>query len=111
MRMQTTAGHLRTGLRLFRGIIDRRNTIPVLGTVRLAAGQTCGTDLDVERPASPPTIGKMEGAAAIAYAGLSLLVGSLDGDEELEIAEANHSATVGFNGSEYRMASCAAADF
>lgn len=111
MRMQTTAGHLRTGLRLFRGIIDRRNTIPVLGTVRLADGKMTGTDLDMELSVALPTIGKMEGAAAIDYAGLSSLVGSLDGGEELEIAEANHSATVGFNGSEYRMASCAAADF
>lgn len=109
MKMQTTAGHLRAGLRLFRGIIQRRNTIPVLGTVRFADGRMIGTDLDVELSVALPTIGKMEGAAAIDYFGLDALVRHVD-DEELTITEANHSAAVSFNGSEYRMASCPVAD-
>lgn len=73
MRVQTTAGQLRAGLRLFRGIIQRRNTIPVLGMVRLADGNLTGTDLDMELSVALPTIGKMEGAAAIDWFGLNTL--------------------------------------
>ena len=111
MKMQTTAGQLRAGLRLFRGIISRRNTIPVLGTVRLADGKMTGTDLDMELSVALPTIGRMEGAAAIDWFGLDVLAGRLDPQEEVTIAEADHSAAVTFNGSDYRMASCAAADY
>ncbi len=42
MKMQTTAGQLTAGLRQFRGIIQKRNTIPVLGMVRFRGGAPDG---------------------------------------------------------------------
>ncbi len=42
MKMQTTAGQLVAGLRQFRGIIQKRNTIPVLGMVRFRGGAPDG---------------------------------------------------------------------
>lgn len=111
MKMQTTAGQLRAGLRLFRGIVHRRNTIPVLGTVKFADGRMTGTDLDMELSVALPTIGRMEGAAAIDWFGLDTLARHLEAREEVTITEADHSAAVAFNGSEYRMASCAVADY
>lgn len=111
MKMQTTAGQLRAGLRLFRGIIQRRNTIPVLGMVRLADGRLTGTDLDSELSVALPTIGAMEGAAAVDWFGLSALAGGIDDGEELTLTESGNTATVTFNGSEYRMASVPVGDF
>lgn len=111
MKVQTTAGQLRASLRLFRGIVQRRNTIPVLGMVRLANGRMTGTNLDMELSVAVPSIGAMEGAAAIDYFALSLLAGSVDDDEEVTVSEADQLATVKFNGSDYRMSSCAVSDF
>lgn len=111
MKVQTTAGQLRAGLRLFRGIIHRRNTIPVLGMVRFRDGRLTGTDLDTELSVALPSIGAMEGAAAIDWFGLDALAGNIDGGEEMTISEANNLATVAFNGSEYSMASLPVADF
>ena len=111
MKVETTAGQLRAGLRLFRGIIGSRNTIPVLGMVRLADGRLTGTDLDTELSVALPTIGAMEGQAAIDWRGLSALAGFVDADDQLTINEAEGLTTVAFNGSEYRMASLPASDF
>lgn len=111
MKMQTTAGQLVAGLRQFRGIIQKRNTIPVLGMVRFRGGRLTGTDLDRELSVALPTIGTMEGEAVVDYFGLAALAGCIDHDEDLTLTEAEHLATVAFNGSEYRMASCAAGDF
>jgi DNA polymerase-3 subunit beta len=102
---------LRAGLRLFRGIIQRRNTIPVLGTVRFSDGRLTGTDLDMELSVALPTIGKMEGEAAVDWFGLGTLAGCLDPDEEVTVSEDGGLAAVTFNGSDYRMASCAVSDF
>lgn len=111
MKMQTTAGQLVAGLRQFRGIIQKRNTIPVLGMVRFRGGHLTGTDLDRELSVTLPTIGSMEGEAVVDYFGLSALAGCIDRDEDLTLTEAEHLATVAFNGSEYRMASCPVGDF
>lgn len=111
MRVQMTAGQLAAGLRQFRGIIQRRNTIPVLGMVRLAGGCMTGTDIDMELSVALPTIGSMDGEAVIDYFGLAALSGCIDPDESLTLTESERLATVAFNGSEYRMASCAVNDY
>lgn len=111
MKVHTTAGHLRAATRLFRGIVNRCATVPVLGMVRLADGMVTGTDLGNELSVRLPTIGRMDGEAVIDFHGLSTLAGSIDADEELSITEADRTAAVTFNGSEYSMASCAVDDF
>jgi DNA polymerase-3 subunit beta len=111
MKVQTTAGQLRAGLRLFKGIISRRNTIPVLGTVLLRDGKLTGTDLDCEISVALPSIGPMEGAAAIDWFALSALANAIDRDDELSLDESDGVARVAFNGSDYRMPSIPPGDF
>lgn len=111
MKMQTTAGQLAAGLRLFRGVIARNYPIPVLGMVRLKDGRLTGTDLDMELSISMPSIGAMDGAAVIDWGSLQDLASCVDKDEELTVTDAEGLATVAFNGSAYRMASLPASDF
>lgn len=111
MKVMTTAGQLRAGLRLFRGIVNQRNTLPVLSTVRFGDGKLTGTDMDVEVSVALPSIGAMKGQAAIEWSALAALARYVDSDEELAISESDGLATVTFNGSEYRMPSLPAADF
>lgn len=111
MKAQTTAGQLRAGLRLLRGIVDRRCTIPVLGTVRASNGSLTATDLDNEVTVTLPTIGDMDGGVCLDWRGLSALASHIDPDEVMTLEEAGGLASIGFNGSSYRMASCPVGDF
>jgi DNA polymerase-3 subunit beta len=111
MKMQTTAGQLAGGLRLFRGVIVQNYPIPVLGMVRFKDGKLTGTDLDMEVSVSMPSIGSMVGAAVIDWGSLQSLAGAVDKDEELTIGDDAALASVTFNGSAYRMASLPVSDF
>ena len=111
MMLQTTAAQLLTALRLFKGVIERRNTIPVLGTVRFRDGKIVGTNLDVELSVTLPSLGPMDGGACIDWFSLSALVGCIDADEHLTIAESDALASVGFTGSRYQIPSVPLDDF
>lgn len=111
MMLQTTAAQLLTALRLFKGVIERRNTIPVLGTVRFQDGKIVGTNLDVELSVALPSLGPMDGGACIDWHSLSALVGCIDADEYLTIGESDALASIGFNGSRYQLPSVPLDDF
>lgn len=111
MRLETSAGQLRAALNAMRGIVQKRNIIPVLGAVRFEGGRISGTDLDKEATVTLPTIGQAEGAAAIDYFGLAALARHVDDGETLTISESDGLATIAFNGSEYRMASYPVASY
>ena len=111
MKVETTAGQLASALQIFAGVIQRRNTIPVLSAVKFDGGKLIGTDLDIEATVTLPTIGNLEGAAAVDYFGLASLCRHIERDETVSLAEADGKATLSFNGSEYRMPSYPAADF
>lgn len=111
MKMQTSAGQLRSALGAFRGIINRRNTIPVLGTVKLQSGLLVGTDLDSEISVKIASIGPMEGDACLDWFALSALAGHIDDDVPLTLTDENSLATVAFNGSAYQLGSLPASDF
>lgn len=111
MRLETTAGQLRAALYAMGGIVQKYNTVPVLGAVKFEGGRISGTDLDKEVTVTLPTIGEQVGAAAIDYFGLVALARHVDDGETLTISEDDGLAVVTFNGSEYRMASYPVADY
>lgn len=111
MKMQTSAGQLRSALGTFRGIINRRNTIPVLGTVKLQSGLLVGTDLDSEISVKVASIGPMEGDACLDWFALSALASHIDDDVPLTLTDEHSLATVAFNGSAYQLGSLPASDF
>lgn len=111
MHMETTAGNIRSAMNLLRGVVERRNTIPILGCVKIGDGKVTGTNLDVSAEISLPTIGGMEGEAAIDFATLSALSRYIEADEILTMEDADHKAAITFNGSEYGVPSLPASDF
>lgn len=111
MRLETTAGHLRSALSAFRGVVERRNTIPVLSMVKFADGRMCATNLDIELSLSLPTVGRHAGEAAIDYFALAGLAGHIPADDAVTIEDDSGMATLAFNGSSYRMAALPAGDF
>lgn len=111
MNIETTAGNLKSALAAIGGIVERRNTIPVLGCVRFANGKLTATDLDIEATVSMPTTGKHKGAAAIDYSRLAALAKHVQPDEAISIKDDDGLATVTFNGSAYSLPSIKASDF
>lgn len=111
MKLATTASNLSTALKCLRGVIERRNTIPILGAVKFEAGKLVGTNLDMEAEVALPCVGKPQGVAAIDYFSLVRLAGRIDADETVTIDEADDLASIAFNGSEYSLPSLSAADF
>lgn len=111
MKVQTTVAQLRSALSAFSGVIDRPQTVPVLGTVRFEDGRLVGTDLDTEVSVALPSIGKMDGSACIDWMPLYSLSRSADASETLTVSETDGTASAAFNGSEYQMASVPVSQF
>jgi DNA polymerase-3 subunit beta len=111
MNIETTAFNLKSALSALSGAVERRNTIPVLGTVKVSDGKLSATNLDMEVAVVIQTIGKAEGAAAIDFFRLSALAKHIPADETVSISEDDHLAAVKFNGSEYRLPSCPASNY
>lgn len=111
MKLQTSAGQLRSALRQMAGIVSRRVTTPVLSAVKFEGGRLIGTDLDNQAAVTLATVGDVEGSAAIDFFGLSALAAHIDPSEQVTIVEDGGAATVSFNGSEYQMASYPASAF
>lgn len=111
MRLETTAGQLRAALSCMVGVIERRNTIPVLGCIKIEGGEIVGTDLDMEVRVSLPTMGNVEGAAVVDWRGLLAIARTVDADETLRLAGADGRTSIAFNGSDYTLPSLPISDF
>lgn len=111
MNVETTASNLNSALRLMSGLIERRNTIPVLGAVKIGGGKVVGTNLDMEVQVQLPQSGEGAGECAIDYAPLATLSKHIPADEWVKVSEADSIASVTFNGSDYRIPSYPAVDF
>lgn len=111
MRLETTAGQLGNALRAFKGVIQRRNTIPVLSTLKISDGKISGTDLDTAVTLSLPSIGKMEGEALVDFFVLDSLTGHIERNENVVLSESEGYAALHFNGSDYRMPTMPVDDF
>lgn len=111
MNIETKAANLKSAMAVLSGVVERRNTIPVFGTVKMSKGKLSATNLDMEVSVSIPTIGNPKGEAAIDFFRLSALAKHIPSDETVSISETDHLASVKFNGSDYRLPSCPASDF
>ncbi|MVA98867.1 DNA polymerase III subunit beta [Nitratireductor sp. CAU 1489] len=112
MKMETTARSLASALHIAKGVVHRRNSIPVLSAVKLSDGRLSamgGVDMRVE--VALPTVGKSRGSAAIDCHSLAGLLAHIPGNEAIEITDDHSLATIKFNGSEYQLPSYAASDF
>lgn len=111
MRLETTAASLSAALRLIAGVVERRSSVPILGAVRIGDGKIIGTNLDMEASILLPEVGTGEGTAAVGYHTLAALARLTPPEEPVVIAEAEGSAKVSFNGSEYGLLSYPASEF
>lgn len=111
MKLETTASNLHSAMKCLKGIMERRNTIPILGAVKFSAGKVTGTNLDTEAEIALPTMGRQDGETVIDYFGLAALAGLIDADEHVALTEKDGLAHVAFNGSEYELASYPTTDF
>lgn len=110
MKFETTASNLAKALKTLASVIERRNTIPVLGTVMFDGRTIRGTDLDIDLSVSvPATVAK--GTVCIDHRPLLALVGNIPGDEHLSIAGDKDSATVTFSVGRYDLPSLPASDW
>ena len=113
MRLETTAGHMHSALRVLNKVVEKRNTIPILGMVKFENGTITGTNLDMEVDVKLPLIGEQTGSATIDFAVLSRLMALTPAGDEVVLSEDENErvATAKFNGAEYRMASLPTTDF
>lgn len=113
MLIETTAGELRLALDKVRPAIQRRNTIPVLGSVLLENGSVTGTDLDMEIRIKFATK-TCKGAAAIPFFQLHGLVSRLAFDKDIRIQTTSGKETgvfVTFEGGRYSLPTHPVSDF
>lgn len=110
MKLATTASVLTKGLKSLLPVIERRNTIPILGCVQIDGRLLRGTDLDVELAIKLPAT-EAEGSICIDHRSLFALVRNIPGDETITIEGDGSSATVTFSSGRYDLATAPASDF
>lgn len=110
MKLETTAAILTKALRQMMPVIERRQSIPILGCVKIEQQRITGTDLDVKLELSLPATGG-GGAICIDHRSLLALVRNIPGDESVTITGDGASATVLFASGRYELPSLPASDF
>lgn len=111
MLIETTAHELRMALDEVKPAINRRSTIPVLGTVLLEAGAVTATDLDLEIRVKFAA-SRFEGTCAVPFRQLFELVSSLPADKAVRLKDAgDYGVLLFFEGGRYRLPSYPACDF
>lgn len=110
MKLETTAAILTGALRTLSGVIERRNTIPILGTVLFDGNSVRGTDLDLDLSISIPAT-QAGGSIAIDHRSLYALARNIPGDETVVVEGDNSSATVSFSTGRYDLPSLPASDW
>ena len=116
MKMQsfkTTQAALLSTLSAVTAIVERRNTIPILGALRFADGKITGTNLDREVTASLGLSGKIDEPFSVAAGQLERLVRHIPKDDEITVSTEGvyGGAQFAFNGNAYSIIGYPAADF
>ena len=109
MKLVTTAGSLKSALRIVGQCIEARNTIPILGCVVIDGRKARGTDLDMEIEASFPA-SQAKGSVAIHHRSLAQLVGNIPADQTITI-EGKDEVTLSFDGGLYSLLTLPAGDY
>lgn len=110
MKLETKASILAKAMRQIGAIIERRNTIPMLGCVRFDGRTISGTDLDIELSISVPATAA-KGSICIDHRSLAALVRSIPGDDTIRIEAGREGATVSFSSGRYDLPSLPASDW
>lgn len=109
---QTTQTALHSALSAVTTIVERRNTIPILGAVRFADGKITGTNLDIEVTATLGLSGAMESPFTVENRQLARLVRHIPQDDEITVSsDGKIGAKLTFNGSAYSIIGYPATDF
>lgn len=109
MKLETTAGDLSAAIKAVSGIAKFRNTIPILGTIKIRNRKIVATDLDKQVTVS--LAGKMTGGVCIPYRQLSRVCSHIDADESIAVVDSDGLSAMEFNGSKYTFASYSHDDF
>lgn len=109
----TTQSALHSALSAVTAIVERRNTIPILGAIRFADGKITGTNLDMEVTATLGMSGVMEAPFTVEANQLARLVRHIPKDDEITITTESvyGGAQIAFNGNTYSIIGYPAADF
>lgn len=108
MKLVTTAGSLKSALRIVGHAIEVRSTIPILECVVIDGKKVRATNLDMEIEASFPA-STARGSVAILHRPLAKIVGGLPADQVITI-EGVHDVTLSFDGGIYTLMTLPAVD-
>lgn len=109
MKLVTTAGSLKSALRIVGQCIEARNTIPILGCVVIDGRKLRGTNLDMEIESSFPASHAKE-SVAIHHRSFAQLVGNIPADQTVTI-EGEEEVTLSFDGGLYSLLTLPASDY
>jgi DNA polymerase-3 subunit beta len=110
MKFETSARLLLSALKTVGAVVERRNTIPILGTVMFDGSAIRATNLDIEVTVAVPTA-QATGKACVAFHPLVNLVRLLDGDDTVTIDADGSACNVRFPSGCYAIPALAANDF
>lgn len=107
--IETTALNLRAAMRAVAPALVSRGSVPILNCVRIAGDTIFATDLDTEIKAKIPVFSAEDTDVVMDWRGFSGLVKHVPRDETVNISvqksKDGASVKIGFNGSEYTVAS------
>lgn len=110
MKFETTASLLLSALRVTGLVVERRNTLPILGTVLFDGNRLRATDLDIEVNVNVPSV-FAKGSVAIDHRSLLNLVRHIPADDTVRIEGDKDGVTVSFGAGRYDLASLPTADW
>lgn len=110
-QFETTATALRNAVNAVKPIVERRNTIPILGSILIESGYVRSTNLDMEVRAAFGMADKVKKPFAVDCHQLARLAPHIDDDETITVTDGENLASITFNGSEYRLVQYNGSDF
>ncbi len=109
-KLETTAGALRSALRLCSAVTEKKNTVPILGAVHITGSRVRSTDLDMEIEVAVP--GRSSGpAATILLMPLLHVLRFLDAHQAVTIEQKADAATLTFTGGSYDLPAFKSGEF
>lgn len=110
MRIETTAGDLKKSIAIANEVLEPRNTIPVLGCIRLKDSVLSATDLDMAIHVKLPTKSQTKSEAVVNFSPLARLLKYVPSDEDVTVDLVGRVAAR-FNGSEYELSHSHISDY
>lgn len=110
-QFETTQAALRDAISAVAPIVERRNTIPILGSFLIENGYIRATNLDIEVRASFGMSGKIKKPFAVECGQIARITPHIEADETITISEGDGMASIGFNGSKYGVIQYQGSDF